>query len=70
MSGDWKNIVSKIVHRFLKSSTKTTTSSTTPKPPLGPYPHEALYGHAGNALTNNKIRITNNIFPRLIQDSK
>jgi hypothetical protein len=34
-----------------------------PRPPLGQYPHPELYGHAGSAPINSRIRIINKMVP-------
>src|ERR1051326_6711201 len=34
---------------------------TNPRPPLGQYPQPELYGHAGSAPINSRIRIINRI---------
>src|SRR3954465_8661337 len=43
---------------------------TRPRPPLGAYPQPRLYGHEGNAPSNNKTKIINRIVPMITQLSK
>jgi len=37
-----------------------------PNNPLGPYPHAALWGHAGKDPTNKRIRITSKTVDNII----
>lgn len=40
--------------------------STIPSPPLGPYPHPRLCGHAGIAPISNKITMINSMVPSVM----
>jgi hypothetical protein len=41
----------------------TIIITTSPTPPLGPYPHDRLWGQTGIIPTNASIKITSKIVP-------
>ena len=61
--------VGKEAYIFPSRNRTITMTTTNPSPPLGPYPHDLLWGHVGIAPINSRIKTINRIVPNDISFS-